>query len=190
VQGEAYFDVERQEAPFIVRSGNTTVRVLGTVFGVRHYATDTTVRVSVLRGKVTAHGPRSAITLTPRMVAQVGDSTITTAMASDTALMSGWANGHLVFRDAPTPDVLAELTRWYGYQFRLGDPALAATRLTVRFRTGSGSRSEALAKLKPLLNVELTFNGDVITLHSRRRATNLPRPHRDSLVSHPAEVGR
>ncbi|MEP6844806.1 MAG: FecR domain-containing protein [Panacibacter sp.] len=59
LNGEAYFDVVKQsERPFIVHVSGYDIRVLGTAFNVKSYATDKTVETTLLRGlvQVTKHG--------------------------------------------------------------------------------------------------------------------------------------
>ena len=52
LEGEAYFKVTKDaKHPFIVKSGNLQVRVLGTEFNVRSYS-PTDVRVTLITGKV------------------------------------------------------------------------------------------------------------------------------------------
>lgn len=52
LEGEAYFNVTKNtEHPFIVKSGNVQVRVLGTEFNMCSYTPDN-VRVTLIEGKV------------------------------------------------------------------------------------------------------------------------------------------
>ena len=52
LEGEAFFDVEPGEVPFEVHTFNASVRVLGTAFNVRSYATDLETRVTLEHGRV------------------------------------------------------------------------------------------------------------------------------------------
>lgn len=53
LSGEAFFDVTRnEEKPFVVQTGNSETRVLGTSFNVRAYDDEETIEVSVESGKV------------------------------------------------------------------------------------------------------------------------------------------
>lgn len=53
LDGEAYFDVVKQpQRPFIVHVSGYNIRVLGTAFNVKSYATDKTVETTLLRGLV------------------------------------------------------------------------------------------------------------------------------------------
>ena len=53
LEGEAYFDVVKQpQQPFIVHVSGYDIRVLGTAFNVKSYATDKTIETTLLRGLV------------------------------------------------------------------------------------------------------------------------------------------
>jgi len=102
-----------------------------------------------------------------------------------------WTNGQLVFRAAPMTDVLATLSRWYGYQFRLADSTLATQSLTAVLDAGSSAR--AFSTIKLLLHVDFTFDGDVVTLHAHGTGWSRPaarRDRQDLLTTHHFEVGR
>jgi transmembrane sensor len=189
VLGEAYFSVARVAGqPFTVRTGGVTARVLGTQFTVRHYASEPSVRVAVVSGKIVMSG-RTSHVLTPGSVGQFTDSTEVVRTDVDTRTDTEWVSGRLVFFEAPASEVLQTLTRWYGYEFRLADPAQAEQKLTVALSTESSSM--AFASIKLLLNAELSFNGNLVTI-TPRRARSSPNIDavRRALINHKSEVGR
>jgi len=172
LRGEAYFEVRRSGgAPFVVHAGAVTTRVLGTAFGVRRYPEDAAAHVAVVAGKVavaTGNGQRRSVTVAAGGVAVATDSSVVAAPAGGTAPYTAWVDGVLVFHEATAGEVLATLTRWYGYEFRFADPMLASQKLTVGMSTTSSR--EALATLKLALGVELQFDGTIVTLSPRREA--------------------
>jgi len=194
LSGEAYFDVRHAVGgAFIVKTGTVSTRVLGTTFGVRHDAADSAVHVVVTTGRVAVAGGstrRTPLTLSAGMIGIVTDSSAVTTSTTESPYV-GWINGQLVFHKAPTADVLASLTRWYGYQFRLADSSLARQNLTLALSTESSSA--ALSTLKLMLDVDLTFDHNIVTLrprvagHATPRLT--PRQH-DTLFPTSLEVGR
>jgi len=192
--GEAYFDIaQATTAPFLVQTGAVQARVLGTAFGVRHYSDDTDVRVAVSTGKVglSVHPfttPEAVVTA--GHVGNVSDSAGTVVVSSDAISYTDWRTGRLVFHMAPVPEVLATLGRWYGCQFKLADPALASQHVTTSMDYRSST--EALGVLQLILDVDITVDGDVITLHPRRQShapTRGRRAVQDSFSTH-LEVGR
>jgi ferric-dicitrate binding protein FerR (iron transport regulator) len=194
LSGEAYFEVANVSgAPFLVQTGTITTRVLGTAFDVRHYSLDTTVRVAVTSGKVhvaASAGARPSLILTAGAVGDVNDSSATTIAGGDAAQSRSWVDGQIAFREAPAREVLAAMTRWYGYDIRLADSTLATKRVTLWLSTESSK--EAFATLKQVLDVDVVFDGTTATLSPRRRGavhpTNIGRRH--MLVVPQTEVGR
>jgi len=172
--GEAIFDVPAASGvPFLVHTGTITTRVLGTRFDVRRYDTDTRTRVAVLSGKVIVTGRvRAKLALAAGTAGDVTDSTAAVLPQDAAAQVTSWNDGMLVFHDAPAHTVLDELSHWYGYEFQLADPALATKNVTARFRIGSSS--SALAHLKLLLDVDLAFDGKIVTLRQRHPGGKFP----------------
>jgi ferric-dicitrate binding protein FerR (iron transport regulator) len=190
LEGEAYFQVTSGSAPFLVRTGTVTTRVLGTTFDVRRYPHDRATHVAVITGKVSVgSAPRVATVVTARQVVLVTDSSVTTA-STDATSAARWVDGRLVFNDAPASDVLAALTRWYGYHFTLTDSTLAQKNLTVWLSTESSQA--ALATLKLALSIDLEFHGKEIVISPRRqfndRSAKIRRPV-DNSPSQIREVG-
>jgi ferric-dicitrate binding protein FerR (iron transport regulator) len=172
LSGEAYFAVSHVTgAPFTVRTGATLTRVVGTTFDVQRYPTDHVVRVTVTAGKVVVGGttPRQpSVTLIAGMTGVVSDSSAVTVATGELPTVS-WTDGQLVFHNATTDDVLAALTRWYGYRFRLTDSSLVHQNLTMGVSTESSAA--ALETLKQVLDVDLTFHDSVVTVSPRRDAS-------------------
>jgi len=189
--GEAYFDVRHTAgAPFMVHTGTTITRVLGTRFEVQRYPDERVVRVAVADGKVLVGGQTAqhpSVTLVAGMTGVVSDSSAIT-VATTEAPYVGWIDGQLVFHKATTTDVLAVLTRWYGYRFQLTDSSLAAQNLTVGLSTESASA--AFATLKQVLDVELHFEDSVVTLSPRRGTPAAPRVPRTGAPFTQPKVGR
>jgi transmembrane sensor len=188
--GEAYFDVKVSEGiPFIVRTGSVSTRVLGTAFGVRHRANDTVTLVSVISGRVQTATRGASATLSAGATGQATDSTVAVLMKDGPASGTDWTRGELVFKRTAVPVMLAELGRWYGYQFRLADSTLATQNVSAVFKLSDPQ--EMIVVLKGTLDVELTFSNRVVTLTPRR---TLSVPGRKILRSESykphSEVGR
>jgi transmembrane sensor len=143
-QGRAVFHVAKNASrPFIVQADNTTVRAVGTAFGVERRERDVVV-VTVAEGKVavSAEGSALAQAMTPDPGTQTsGAALYLTAnqqltvhreqpvapvrnVSSEREL--AWAEGRLVFRNDPVSKVVAEFNRYNRVQIRVSDPALAA----------------------------------------------------------------
>jgi ferric-dicitrate binding protein FerR (iron transport regulator) len=167
LDGEAYFNVASQTgAPFIVRTSQSDVRVLGTHFDVRAYASSTTV--AVLTGKVALTGRHAAaqhLVMTANQVGTVGMDGKVQLRRGDMAQYTDWMKGQLVFRDTPLADVLERLSRWYGVPLSVDDPVLA--RKTVFADWHDRSLHSVLHMIADALGARVVQHGDHITLVAR-----------------------
>jgi transmembrane sensor len=161
LEGEAYFDVRHNDAhPFVVRTAGAVVRDLGTTFSVRT-ADSSGVRVVVTSGSVAvqpaADGAGEVLRAGDRgSVARGGAVRVERGTATDDDV--AWTRGRLVFRDAPVPEVAAELRRWYGITLVVRDPELAGRHLTASF--GSETADEAVRVVAAALGGQLQRRGD------------------------------
>jgi len=190
--GQANFAVDNAiRHPFIVHTRHATVQVLGTVFDVQNYVDDRTTHVVVQGGRIAVApvaAPANRVVVSAGYVGEVSDSVgvVLRNLTPD----GDWREGHLVFHLAPVSEVLATVSRWYGYHFQLADTAMAGRRVTTSLDYRSST--DALGLLRLLLDVDMTVDGDVITLHPRRGTgtpTGARRSARDSF-SIQSEIGR
>lgn len=192
LDGQALFTVATHDgAPFIVTSRGLEARVLGTTFGVRHYAGDRAGLVIVYSGKVSASGGRTAVPLTAGMQATVMDSTVVASTVADTGEMVDWTHGQLVFRRVPVATVLGALERWYGNQFQLEDTTLARRPVTATF--AMDDRAEMLRIVRHVLEVDMTFDGSTVMLQPTRDARHHgtgDQRRKDNYPTSTREVGR
>jgi transmembrane sensor len=171
LEGRAWFVVTHDEArPFRVRAGGVLVEDLGTEFEVQAPRGQDAIQVVVVAGAVAVRGasdPRDrAVTLRPGDLARVptqGAPVVRHEAPVDRLV--AWRVGTLGFDQAPLPEVLAELGRWYGLEFRLGDTSLAARHLSATFPTAD--LDETLAILTAALGLSATRGTSVITLDPR-----------------------
>jgi transmembrane sensor len=186
LEGEAYFEVRAADgAPFIVQTGRVTARVLGTTFVVRRYPGDRITHIAVATGRVDIGSARARTVLSAGTVGIATDSSATKTTGNITPYTE-WTHGRLMFTEAPVPQMLATLSRWYGYEFRVADSALVNKVVTGEFR--AGELDEALRMLKAALGAHLTFDGKVITLHLNQERPLLRRDRTSSPL--PMELGK
>jgi ferric-dicitrate binding protein FerR (iron transport regulator) len=192
VRGEAYFDVPHASGvPFIVRSGDATVRVLGTTFLVNSRHDGRHSHVVVLDGRVSMAGTnRSAAIISRGQVGDVADSTVRVSEANDLTPGVELRQGNFIFHDTPLARVLQTLSRWYGYEFRCNDSALMHR--VVNVPLSQRSSAAAVSTLQELLDVKSTVVGDTITLiahpPARKHAPAQTRPY--NIFVPTREVGR
>jgi transmembrane sensor len=164
--------------------------VLGTGFSVRRYATEDTVQIAVHSGKVVAAGHGTPLMITAGSVARVTDSTAT-ATTMTVGQYTDWVQGLLVFERTPVAEMLATVSRWSGYHFRLADAVLAAEKVSVSLKLSDPS--QMMAVIKGTLDVDMIFDSTVVTLTPRRdrHRQNVPNVRARHDVHEPSmEIGR
>lgn len=162
LDGEAVFTITQHTGkPFIVRTGNTITRVLGTTFVVRAY--DGNVRVAVQEGRVAVGRNISLSAGDVAAVARNGKATI--QRNTNIASMFSWTSGQVVFEDLPLPEVLQELERWYGVRFVVQNSSLSRKLVTTRISTQSLDEMSRI--LATMLNARVQQTGSIVTIQTR-----------------------
>jgi len=188
LRGAAYFEVRTATgSPFIVQTGGVSTRVLGTKFVVRRYASADPARVAVMSGRVVARGGRQAVLLD---AGHVADATDSTAVPLDVPAESSmrWTQGQLVFDGTPVRALLAEVSRWYGYSFRLDDSTLMSRHVTTTLSVSD--TSDMMLKVSSVLNVTMKLDGKTITLQPRRLLRKAPARGQQDFTTPITEKGR
>ena len=115
LEGEAYFNVTKDAGhPFIVKSGNVQVRVLGTEFNMCSYSPDD-VRVTLIEGKVAVSDTcgLQTVEIEPGQSARlVSDGTFAVDEV-DTESFLYWKEDFFYFDDVTLVDMMREIGRWY-----------------------------------------------------------------------------
>ena len=124
VAGEAYFEVSPQPAtdgsgskrPFIVRTRQQEVEVLGTQFNINAYEDEAGITTTLVEGAVNVRHPgvsNDHITrLAPGEQAQLAGNSIIVSKIN-TEEFTAWKDGYFYFNDADVYTVLKQLERWY-----------------------------------------------------------------------------
>lgn len=134
--GEAYFDVNpNAEKPFVIQSGITTIRVVGTSFNVKSYQDDETSRVSVSTGEVEVRfGDSQSIALQSNQQA-VWEKSSRQIIRSERASgdIGGWKENRMVFMNETLAEVFRSLERHYNVEISVQRPGLLKEKVTFSF---------------------------------------------------------
>lgn len=120
--GEAYFEVKSDSLwPFIVASGEQTIRVLGTSFNVKSYADEDEIVTSLVEGVVTiqVNGENTFWEILEPGIQSVyikGSDRIKLQKV-DMKQFTSWKDGRFYFRKKPVGEILKTLSRWYDVEF-------------------------------------------------------------------------
>ena len=118
IHGEAYFEVSHDtRKPFIVRTGELTVTVLGTEFNV-NTRIPTHVRTTLVEGKVQVTFKEGLpYILTPGEMASTDVfSGQTTVEQVNIQKYIAWRHGRFCFEEATIEEIMQELSLWYDLQ--------------------------------------------------------------------------
>ena len=137
IKGEAYFEVAKNAAmPFYVDiDSTTTVRVLGTHFNINAYDNESSIKTTLLEGKVLVksdvgskkYDAQNSVILKPGQQAVLaGHSLLTIDQSPNIEKVMAWKNGVFNFEEATLQEVMHQLERWYDIdvQYETGIPKL------------------------------------------------------------------
>ena len=124
--GEAFFDVTPDpDKPFVIKNGNTRIRVLGTSFNLKSYEEDTFLELTVSTGKVLVDVPDMDIRLrvSPLEHLSINKQAGTLEkLKLNENYYAGWVNGTLYFDKTPIGEVIKSINRKYHETVLLSSP--------------------------------------------------------------------
>ena len=165
--GEAYFEVTKSQAPFIVRTKEMDVRVLGTSFNVSAYGDDDRVNTTLVSGKVQvlSHSGAAVYDLAPGYNLTFDKSTkrVNTEKV-DTEIYTAWTRGEFLFYNQDLDKILTQLSRWYDFEVEYKDDSIRKMRFT-----GGAEKKQSinylLTKIEMITNLKFKEDGKRIVIH-------------------------
>lgn len=125
--GEAYFNVSKSKTPFIVKTSDMDITVLGTSFNISAYANDDKVQTTLVNGSVVVsskHGNQEYTLKPGHSLSYTKSINAVTVEACDTKLYTSWIDGEFKFRDMRLESILTQLSRWYNCEIIYDDNSL------------------------------------------------------------------
>ncbi len=141
LDGEGYFDVRgNKEWPFIIHTGDVTIRVTGTSFNVRAYPNLDISEIAVIEGRVEVVPPslKDMVVLTQGQTAFFDKKSrmLSVHESTDPNLLS-WMTQQIRFNETPLEDVKETLERVYDVNIQLSKQVPKQQKLTARFSDNS-----------------------------------------------------
>lgn len=166
--GEAYFEVSRDTLhPFIVRSGETSVRVLGTSFNVCRYADDDFEQVTLAQGAVEVSYRAREYRLTPGDQFEARkDGANPVVRKVDVNLYTSWKDGMFRFQDMPLDELMQKLQRWYNVDYFFVNATCRDYRFTGAIRRDADF-NEFVKSIEKTTNVRFTINGNNVMISEK-----------------------
>ncbi len=168
LNGEGFFKVIRNlSQPFIVRSSNLQVRVLGTSFLVSNTSASPTARVGVKTGKVgvTYEGvilPVATLTAEQDLVYDKASNTINLTKNAGDKIDIDWTTKKLIFKSETLSHVFEAIERTFNINIRV-EPSLQNLRFTGSFGTNDSlPEVMKIISMSYGLKIQKGKNGDLL----------------------------
>lgn len=131
LEGEAFFDVAKDDKPFIVKTSFGDVKVLGTAFGINAYVDQPEGYTTLVRGKVSVvAGDSEPLVLLPGEQVVVSKNGNMQKKEVNLDEFVGWKDGLYVFGDKTLADIMNTLERWYNISVLFEDESLKSLLFT------------------------------------------------------------
>lgn len=119
LEGEAFFEVAKDPSrPFVVKSGDVEIRVLGTQFNLKSYRDEEFVVTTLVEGSLIVNTRK----LNPgEQLLYSRDTGETEVKKVSTDIYTAWKNGKFVFRNERLQDIIKSLARWYDFEYSFLD---------------------------------------------------------------------
>lgn len=147
--GEGYFEVAKASRPFVVKTADQEVEVLGTHFNINAYDDENVTRTTLLEGAVNVREEKtgSIKSLTPgrQVLLKSGRMQV---QEVDTELVVAWKNGTFNFNRETLESIMRQVSRWYDVEVEYRDEAVKKELLS-----GSVSRFKNAGELIQVLSL-------------------------------------
>ena len=160
ISGEAYFNVIKEKNhPFILKTSDVDIHVLGTSFNVMAYNDDQDIEVTLETGSLDLYyssqdkSTDKIASLKPgdRIVID-RDSRKISKHYGNTDVYTAWKDGIIIFRDDLMDVIVKKLERWYDVEIELVSEELTKYRFTATFT------DETLPQVLHLLSVAVPID--------------------------------
>lgn len=134
LQGEAFFDINNTgDYPFVVKTDNLNVKVMGTLFNVRAYEDEAYAFATLIKGAVQVNNNKSDnyTNLRPSEQYSLNLSTMKQEIAEvDTNIVTAWMNDMFVFKNEKLGAVMSDLRKWYVFNYEFEDKMASEVRIS------------------------------------------------------------
>ena len=118
VEGEAYLEVAKDESrPFIVKTGQFEVKVLGTKFNVFAYPDAATKQIVLVDGSVLVDDSKTSRKMKPGELVEQTSSGLSAVKKVNAESYISWINNTLIYDNEPLSAIFDRLHHYYGLKF-------------------------------------------------------------------------
>lgn len=167
--GEAFFEVTPgKNNPFIVKTKELNIRVLGTAFNVEAFPDAAEVSTTLVHGKVILEKETMDKTITlaemnpyEHAVFKTDKQEISVQKESNVDQYIAWKDGKLVFMNAPIEEVAKKLELWFNVSVQIESEKLKTAHFTGTFT------NESIDQVLKLLKISFPIEYTIIKLENR-----------------------
>lgn len=165
LEGEAFFDVKRDEKhPFIVETGATQTRVLGTSFNIRQ--SDDKITVAVATGKVQVEAGQQSVALVPNeMAVWLPSAHSLRQQKASLEKELAWSQNAIHFDNETLGSAARTLEKWYDVKIIFENKDLSNCLISGRFR--NVPLSKVLEALEFSLGVKCYVDNKDVTIKGK-----------------------
>lgn len=123
LEGEGYFEVAKDATkPFIVRTTQANVKVLGTHFNVSAYTAEAW-KTTLVEGSVSVSNRQGQALLKPgnQAVVETGARNFRLVANADLPEATAWKEGYFQFNETPVTAIMQQVSRWYDVDIEYKD---------------------------------------------------------------------
>ncbi|MCI2229814.1 DUF4974 domain-containing protein [Polaribacter sp. MSW13] len=121
LKGEAFFSVaHNKERPFLVKSSDLEIKVLGTEFNVSNYKENNFTSTTLVKGSIKVSNPQgeSAIIKPGNQAKLYHNENKIIVEKIDVQNIVAWTSGVLIFRNEKLEKLIPKLNRWFNVEFK------------------------------------------------------------------------
>ena len=140
LNGEAYFDViHNEKQPFVVKTPQMDIQVLGTEFNVTAYSRSSDFEVALLRGCIELSSPRlsSNYRMKEKEHIRLQNNKLISKDISDYDYFR-WKEGLICFNNESVATIIEKLKLYYDIDIKVYNQKFINSRYTGKFRTKDG----------------------------------------------------
>ncbi len=165
LNGEGYFKVAHDEnSPFVVKTSQSKVKVLGTEFKIMDYGQKAKTIVTLVRGKVEVSNKDNMVLMTPNMRTEVSEAGKIVVNNLNKITVSAIESGNLIYSDQSLEEIMTSLSRIYNINIQFDKPELKHIRFTINVSRKKNLK-ELLSIIEKVEKVNFSYKENVVHIH-------------------------
>lgn len=137
LKGEAFFEVKKENRPFIVELAHSKIEVLGTSFNVNQSISNQ-VEIALLEGKVKVNDKiGNQVILAPQEMLVMNNQGEFFKSSFDSLDVIGWKDNYLIFNNDDFKTVESKLKNWFGIEIEMKGTVKKSWKYTGKYHDES-----------------------------------------------------